>query len=203
MRGELKRLQREIGQTMIYVTHDQVEAMSMADKIAVMDFGVLQQYGTPDEVYYKPVNMFVANFIGSPNMNFLTATYRVEGARAFAVGPQLGDGRVDLTPRRAALDAALKDDVVVLGIRPEHVVVRDRTEDAPLRGTVRLYEPLGPKTVVHVQLGEGGSLRVVSPPDFRPRPGTTLGLELPTEWLHVFDPTTRAAVVSGDRAAGI
>ncbi|HEY8475311.1 MAG TPA: ABC transporter ATP-binding protein, partial [Chloroflexota bacterium] len=74
MRGELKRLQREIGQTMIYVTHDQVEAMSMADKIAVMDFGVLQQYGTPDEVYYKPVNMFVANFIGSPNMNFLTAT---------------------------------------------------------------------------------------------------------------------------------
>ena len=85
MRGELKRIQRRLGQTMIYVTHDQVEAMSMADKIAVMYCGELYQFGSPDEIYNWPVNQFVARFIGSPNMNFINCAYRTENGQALLV----------------------------------------------------------------------------------------------------------------------
>ena len=99
MRAELKRIQHEIGQTMVYVTHDQVEAMGMADKIAVMDLGVLQQFGTPDELYNRPANRFVANFIGSVLNNFLPVAYEAGQSPAAAEGKP-----VDVSDRQAAIE---------------------------------------------------------------------------------------------------
>ena len=101
MRGELKKFQLELGQTMMYVTHDQIEAMSLSDRIAVMNFGKLQQYDTPYEVYYYPVNRFVAGFIGSPQMNFFEGRIRSEGEGLFFDNPSI---QCDLTPYRAQIE---------------------------------------------------------------------------------------------------
>ena len=98
MRAELKRIQHEVGQTMVYVTHDQVEAMGMADRIAVMDRGQLQQYGSPDDLYERPANTFVARFIGSVLNNFLTARY-ADGVL------HIGDGSIDLGERRGVFES--------------------------------------------------------------------------------------------------
>jgi multiple sugar transport system ATP-binding protein len=158
MRAELKRIQHEIGQTMIYVTHDQVEAMSMADRIAVMSDGVLQQYGTPKEIYDRPANRFVAGFVGSTQMNFLAAAALGENGR-----------------------------VHTLGIRPERLRLVDAdSPDAALRGRVLIVEPLGAKDVVHLEL-DGGDLRVVAPPGVRPRVGESIGVAVERAAIHRFD----------------
>jgi len=166
MRAELKRIQHEIGQTMVYVTHDQVEAMSMADRIAVMNLGELQQYGTPDEIYNRPRNRFVAGFVGSTQMNFLPA----------ALAPSLAeDGRVD---------------GVTLGIRPEALdLVPTDDPRALLRASVVLVEPLGPKDIVHLEV-EGRPVRVVAPPGRRPRVGDNVGVACDTKRVHRFDDET-------------
>jgi ABC-type sugar transport system ATPase subunit len=133
MRAELKRIQSEVGQTMVYVTHDQVEAMSMADRIAVMNLGVLQQYGTPDEIYNAPQNRFVAGFVGSTQMNFLPAPILGENGRAHTVG-----------------------------IRPEALRLV-APEQGVLRGHVALVEPLGAKDVVHLDVDDNDVRVVATP----------------------------------------
>jgi multiple sugar transport system ATP-binding protein len=183
MRAELKALQREVGQTMIYVTHDQVEAMSMAEKIAIMDQGRLQQYGSPDEVYNRPANRFVAQFVGSTIMNFLPV--------------QLVDENGSLQLRAAVPDARpiMLDEAgpaygagpFTLGIRPEHIRIVDPAGDAAdLRATVSLVEPLGPRNIVHLR-SDGHDVRVVGPPALRPRIGETLGVVFERERIHIFD----------------
>src|SRR5213593_4748038 len=127
MRAELKRIQHEIGQTMVYVTHDQVEAMGMADRIAVMDLGLLQQYGPPAEIYDSPANRFVAGFVGSTQMNFLPASDVPIEQPAAANGRRL-----------------------IAGIRPENLrLVPADSAEAVLQAKVALVEPLGAKDVVH------------------------------------------------------
>ncbi len=170
MRAELKRIQHEVGQTMVYVTHDQVEAMSMADHIAVMDAGRLQQYGTPDELYNAPANRFVAGFVGSTQMNFLPAT--------LALGEQgAGNGRS-----------------LTLGIRPENVqLVAPDAADATLTGKVNLIEPLGAKDVIHLDVA-GHGFRVIGVPGQRPRVGDNVGLVLDSGRQLLFDDETSLAV---------
>jgi multiple sugar transport system ATP-binding protein len=170
MRAELKRIQHEIGQTMVYVTHDQVEAMSMADHIAVMDLGRLQQYGTPDELYNIPANRFVAGFVGSTQMNFVPARL-VLGERAD------GDGRT-----------------LTLGIRPENVELGAAgAEGTTLTGKVNLIEPLGAKDVVHLDVS-GYPFRVVGSPGSRPRVGDEVGLVFDEGRRLFFDDATGQAV---------
>ncbi len=197
MRGELKRLQREIGQTMIYVTHDQVEAMSMADKIAVMDFGVLQQFGTPDEIYNTPANLFVANFIGSPSMNFVRCRYCQENGQGYLV-QQEGPARLVLDARRRHLLAQRhRADDLVLGIRPEFIhaspTMSAAEPETAWPGRVVFLEPLGARTIVHVRVG-ADTLQVAAPADYRPALDAPQWLTLDPRFLHVFDAQSGLAI---------
>jgi multiple sugar transport system ATP-binding protein len=186
MRAELKRIQHDVGQTMVYVTHDQVEAMGMADRIAVMNRGELQQYGSPDDLYERPANTFVARFIGSVLNNFLAASY-ADGAL------QLGGGSVPLGERRSVFEQRSAEGLTAT-IRPERVRVVDAgSSEATIRANVTLVEPLGPKDVVHLE-HNGTDVRVVLPPDDRPAIGSALGLYFDPAQVHVFDDATGLAV---------
>ena len=187
MRAELKRIQHDVGQTMVYVTHDQVEAMGMADRIAVMDRGALQQYGSPEDLYERPANTFVARFIGSVLNNFLPVRY-ADG------GLTVGEGRVELGDRRAAFESRASAANLTATIRPERVRVVDPGDaSATIRAVVTLVEPLGPKDVVHLE-HEGTALRVALPPSSRPVLGSALGLCFDPDQVHVFDDATGLAV---------
>jgi multiple sugar transport system ATP-binding protein len=156
MRAEISKLQRDLGVTTIYVTHDQVEAMTMGDRVAVMRRGELQQVAPPQELYDRPLNLFVGGFIGSPAMNLLEATLeRANGGMAVALGSQklrLDDDCLGARP-------GLKDyegQTVVVGVRPEQLedaaIARDIPEDRRLRGEVELREALGSELMVHFKL---------------------------------------------------
>jgi multiple sugar transport system ATP-binding protein len=187
MRAELKRIQHEVGQTMVYVTHDQVEAMGMADRIAVMELGVLQQYGSPEDLYERPANTFVARFIGSVLNNFIPARY-ADGAL------HIGDGSVALGDRRSVFESHVPAAGLTATIRPERVrVVDPGSDEVTIRGEVMLVEPLGPKDVVHLE-HQGTEMRVVVPPNERPAVGSALGLYFDPAQVHVFDDETGLAV---------
>jgi multiple sugar transport system ATP-binding protein len=187
MRAELKRIQHEVGQTMVYVTHDQVEAMGMADRIAVMDLGRLQQYGSPEDLYERPANTFVARFIGSVLNNFLPARY-ADGAL------HVGDGSVAVGDRRDVFERHDSAAGLTATIRPERVrVVDPGSDEATIRAQVTLVEPLGPKDIVHLE-HQGTDVRVVVPPDRRPAIGSALGLHFDPAQVHVFDDATGLAV---------
>ncbi|MGH2920804.1 MAG: ABC transporter ATP-binding protein, partial [Gaiellaceae bacterium] len=156
MRAEISRLQRDLGVTTIYVTHDQVEAMTMGDRVAVMRKGELQQVAPPQELYDHPVNIFVGGFIGSPAMNLVEAT--LEGSNG-TLAAKLGDQRVKLDDQVLAARPDLKrfeGNEIVLGIRPEHLedaaLAPDIADDKRLRGEVELTEALGSELMVHFKV---------------------------------------------------
>ncbi len=156
MRAEISRLQADLGTTTIYVTHDQVEAMTMGDQVAVMRKGELQQVDDPQTLYDRPVNLFVAGFIGSPAMNLLEATLERENG-TFAA--KLGSQRLELDAEALAAHPGLSDYVgrpIVLGLRPEHLEDAALAPDTPpsrrLRGKVELREALGSEIVVHARI---------------------------------------------------
>ncbi len=153
MRIELASLHEQLAATMIYVTHDQVEAMTMADKIVVLQSGVVEQVGSPLELYHRPRNLFVAGFMGSPRMNLLRATVvAVDGAGVTVSGP----GGIHVT---APVDyqGANPGMAVTLGIRPEHVLIND---NGPIAGTALIAERLGGLTLLHVELPDGTKMVV-------------------------------------------
>ncbi|MCZ8122380.1 MAG: sn-glycerol-3-phosphate ABC transporter ATP-binding protein UgpC [Magnetospirillum sp.] len=180
MRAELKALRARVPVTTIYVTHDQVEAMTLADRIVVLNKGVIEQAGTPEDVYETPASVFVAAFIGAPPMNLIPAARA--GERAFAVdgGPTLDIGR----PRAARADKCW------LGVRPEHLYWLPR--DAPgaaIEARAEIVEPLGSDTLVTFSLG--GSRAVARlPPKIVRAPGEALRLGFLPEHLHLFDRDT-------------
>jgi len=179
-RIELTELHRQLATTFVYVTHDQVEAMTMADALAILDGGRLQQVGTPREVYDRPCNLFVARFIGSPPMNTLPAAVVVDDGELWA---DSGAGRV----RLPALGRRLQHgEAVVLGVRPEDL----RRGSGPITATVRALEWLGPERHVVCDVA-GTSVTIREPADgFDPRPADVLTLDCEPTSLHVFDPTT-------------
>ena len=179
MRVEIKRLQDRLGITSLYVTHDQVEAMTLADRVMVMNHGVAEQIGTPIEVYSRPASLFVAGFIGAPPMNVVDAALEPDG---ITVG--LGDG-VRLSLDRPYVSHAGR--AVKLGVRPEHLVPRP---GGPLAVRVELVEALGADTVVHGRLAQDGSLLVRLPGLPTCREGDTLRLAAPPDALHLFDADT-------------
>jgi multiple sugar transport system ATP-binding protein len=174
MRAEIKALQQRLQTTSIYVTHDQVEAMTMADRIVVMREGVIEQQGSPLDLYDDPDNRFVAGFIGSPSMNFLQAS----------VGDAYAEiGAASRVP--VPIGVAPKGTTVDLGIRPEHLVLAD---EGDIAGRVRVLEPTGADTLLYVDC-DGGSLCALLRERVRCRPGDTVRLNLISAAL-VFDPTT-------------
>jgi multiple sugar transport system ATP-binding protein len=162
MRAEISKLQRDLGVTTIYVTHDQVEAMTMGDRVAVMRRGELQQVAPPQELYDRPVNLFVGGFIGSPAMNLMEATLeRADGGLAAVLGSQkirLDDDCVTTRPGLKEYDGRQ----VVIGIRPEQLedaaIARDAPEDRRLRGEVELREALGAELMVHFTIDAAPAL---------------------------------------------
>ncbi|MCF8206502.1 MAG: ABC transporter ATP-binding protein [Methylotenera sp.] len=175
LRRELKLLHHTLGSTMIYVTHDQVEAMTLASRIVVMKGGVIQQIGTPAEVYERPANLFVAGFLGAPAINLVPARVGADGRTLDGALPlQLAEGRA--TPGQA----------VVLGVRPEHLRLQD---DGRWRATVELVEPMGNHQVVWMKLGTQGFSALVHD-GRRVAAGDVLAFDLDESALSVFDATT-------------
>ena len=188
MRGEIKRLQKEVGITAIFVTHDQLEALTMADRVALMRDGVLQAYATPTELYARPANRFVAEFIGTPPMNFLAANL---GARNGSVVAR-AEG-IELELAGARLPRADGPREATVGIRPEHLAIVAPAE-GDAAGEVYVVEPMGREQVVEIQVG-ARRLRVIAPPGFSARVGERVGLRFARERLHLFDSA------SGERLA--
>ena len=181
MRGEIKRLQKEVGITAIFVTHDQLEALTMADRVAIMSDAKLQAYETPDALYSRPANQFVAEFIGSPPMNFFAAelTQRNGSLLAKADGIEM-----ELAPSRAPRADALRQ--VTVGIRPEHLaIVAPGAGHAT--GEIYVIEPMGREQIVDVTVGER-RLRAIAPLGFAAPVGGSVGLRAAVEHVHLFDP---------------
>ena len=194
MRGELKRIQREIKQTMIYVTHDQVEAMSMADRIAVMYCGQLYQWGSPDDVYNRPVNTFVARFIGSPNMNFVDCAYEVENGQGFLQQKRGGLRMPVDARRRRLLEDRTGSNNLIVGIRPEHMkVYHQPAPNALWQGVAYAIEPLGPLTIAHTEVG-GDRVQVKAPGGYRARPGDPQWVAVDLDYIHIFDGDTKLVI---------
>jgi multiple sugar transport system ATP-binding protein len=180
-RIELARLHERLGATMVYVTHDQVEAMTLADKIVILRDGVIEQVGSPLELYHHPVNQFVAGFIGSPKMNFI----RVEATAVEPTGITLSlIGGAQLTVPINPAGVRLGD-ALILGVRPEHASVAD---SGPLRGEVMVVERLGGETFVYVQVSTGDMLIVQAAGDSSVRVHDRIHISFSPETCHLFKP---------------
>jgi multiple sugar transport system ATP-binding protein len=179
MRVGLSRIQRRLGATFVFVTHDQVEAMTLADVLAVMRAGVLQQVGPPEEIYARPRNTFVASFIGSPRMNLLEG--RIEGGR---FTPSAAPGRTIAVPEAPEVVGA----DVVLGIRPEHVRL---DPDGGLELRVDVIEALGSQKFVYGLLDGDLTFTIAIDPSLHPREGEILRISPLPGLVHLFDAATR------------
>jgi multiple sugar transport system ATP-binding protein len=192
MRAELKRLQKELGQTAIYVTHDQLEAMTMADKIAVMNQGALQEYDTPDNIYNHPKNLFVAGFIGSPSMNFIEGTLKEMDNRLYL---DTGEFQLDVTEFRAPVLEEAKGKEVILGIRPEHISVGSKPSATyAFQGEVYVVEPLGDQAILDFKIG-GSIVRAMVPPHFKADVGDRLWLSFSKENFQIVDKKTEEVIL--------
>ncbi|HEY8381504.1 MAG TPA: sn-glycerol-3-phosphate ABC transporter ATP-binding protein UgpC [Microvirga sp.] len=191
MRIEIKRLHQRLGTTIVFVTHDQVEAMTMADRIVVMKDGRILQIGKPMEIYERPADVFTARFIGSPTMNVMPGRLQADAGGPIA---ELGLGAPIRLP--AAPPGLAGSGPILLGIRPQDLKVLRDDEPAPeieLQGRVSVVEPLGSEAFVHVEAGEGLLLASASA-KAPPQVGQAVRLGARAESLHFFDATTEKAV---------
>jgi len=194
MRVEINKLHKRLRNTVIYVTHDQVEAMTLADKIVVLSAGKIVQVGSPDEIYNRPAAKFVAGFTGSPPMNFLDCQVDANAA-AIVVG---GDVRLAVPARRQAALAPHAGKKLVFGIRPEHVLASAEGPDiAPVAAHVQLVEPLGSDTLGLLRIGTGELTGRFSP-EAGLRADSALAAGIAMQKFHLFDPADGAAIRGAD-----
>lgn len=187
MRSEITDIHRKVGATTIYVTHDQTEAMTMADRIVVMKNGYIQQVGTPYELYFKPVNMFVAGFIGEPPMNFVKA--------------KVTNGSIKVGNKALSLEDVLAADVlasyggkeIVFGFRPEAIVLGEQEESYVLNASVELNELLGDNTNVYVDIDGTKSILKIDPHD-TPEMDTEIAFSIPYKNVYLFDADTEEVI---------
>ncbi len=192
MRSEITQIHRETKATTIYVTHDQTEAMTMADRIVVMKDGYIQQVGTPYELYFNPVNLFVAGFIGEPPMNFITATVS-EGK--VSVGGNVLDLQHVLSKEK--LDSYEGKEIVV-GFRPEGIVLGEQSDAYGIDAFVELTELLGDNTNVYVNIGEDRAILKVDPHD-TPKTDVNIRFSIPYDNVYLFDKDTEQVVTEPKR----
>jgi multiple sugar transport system ATP-binding protein len=183
MRGELTRIRREMATTTVYVTHDQEEAMVLGDRVAVLRSGKLQQFDRPSEIYRRPVNLFVAGFIGTPAMNFFRARFHTEDGNAYLDAPWL----------KRKLDVTLHvqhEQNIVMGIRPHDIRLAD-SENADAHALVEAVNPLGREVAVQASLvgkTDGGMVSILLPGDFSAERHQPISLAFARENIHIFDP---------------
>jgi multiple sugar transport system ATP-binding protein len=189
-RAEILRLQRRLETTTIYVTHDQVEAMTMGDRIAVMNLGVLQQIGTPPELYDNPVNVFVAAFIGSPAMNFATA-------KAADGDLKLGGTTLELSGRAAEAAKENRGRDLLIGFRPEDLQLNGHSGSSVVKlpAQIDVVEYLGHEELIHAQ-AEGHEIVALVPSDKKVKAGDSVDFAIPVDKLHVFDPETELSLTA-------
>jgi multiple sugar transport system ATP-binding protein len=190
MRAEIKRLHQRVGATMIYVTHDQVEAMTLGDRIAVMLKGVLQQCADPYTLYTAPANQFVAGFIGSPPINFFSAAVAGDGGSLAQNGVTIA---LDEALRAAV--GGLKGRPVTVGIRPEDLHLEPIPGGAVIPATCEVREPLGNETLVHWTCALGAFVSRV-PGQSAPEVGAQASLYCPLDKIHLFDPTSEKSLAA-------
>ena len=191
MRGELIKLQKQLKITQVYVTHDQVEAMSMADRIAILNDGKFQQIGTPTEVYNTPQNLFVAGFIGSPTMNFIDMMFNERKGNTL----EFADFTFELTNELAEKIKSLDSAPLVLGIRPEHIKITPEPHEKSFEVNVSVVEYLGPETLVTIELSEGVSA-LAAPTGFYPvKMGEKTHISFPKEKIYVFNRDTEQNIL--------
>ncbi len=196
MRAEISKLHRRLAATIIYVTHDQVEAMTMADRIFIMNKGVLQQSGAPMEVYARPANRFVAGFIGSPAMNFADASVIAADGSLFI---DTGGFRVKLPASFGPRLQSYAGRRVVFGVRPEDIAAHDSGAAADSGNTVtaraEVVEPLGSEIFAHLTCGAHSIVARMDVPETPLRVGATLKVDLKMAKTHVFDPETSQTII--------
>jgi multiple sugar transport system ATP-binding protein len=206
MRAELKKLHVDVGATTVYVTHDQIEAMSMGDRIAVMCDGELQQVGTPHEVYFYPRNLFVAKFIGSPGMNFLSCRSQVRGPGGTTLRLDTDGSLLTVPPVSRALagDAVPEGKELVLGVRPEDITVGVVRTANSIPTTVFVVEQMGSKNIVDLRYGEE-ILRAKVSPSTRLSPNDTVFASFDMARIRLFDKATTLSLAAdaGERGAGL
>jgi multiple sugar transport system ATP-binding protein len=184
MRVEVKQIQRELNKPMVFVTHDQEEAMTLGDKIVVMDDGNVQQIGTPHEIYNDPTNLFVADFIGSPSPNLLDCTVVEDGGELRLRNAAF---EVSVTDEQAAVLRERVGDRVVLGVRPEYLALNDAETNGAFTANVDVVEPLGDRDAVHLS-ADGQSLSAVTPQGRVGRRTDEVAVEMEIERAWLFEP---------------
>jgi multiple sugar transport system ATP-binding protein len=189
MRGELKRLHRELGVTTVYVTHDQAEALTLGDKIAIMKNGVLQQVGTPKEVYGRPDNIFVGGFLGSPGMNFLRGTVHQAGDQAYLQGSSFRLAIPLRWLRTLEAKSGYAGHELVLGIRPENIRLSHQPQAGYIQAGIYVVENMGNETLVGLDLN-GVVVMARTDADFEGRMGDPIWLRLDPEKAYLFDSKT-------------
>ncbi len=189
MRAELKRLQRKLGITTIFVTHDQVEAMTLSDKISLLELGELQQYCSSDELYNRPVNLFVAGFIGSPPMNLIDVSLEQEEGKLLLKNEDI---TIEIPSKISKLiQSRSQDNKIVLGIRPENITIdHKRGEEAE----VYVVEPMGMQVLVTVKLGNL-QIKVLTAPPFTKKMGEEVKLHFNVNKIHLFDKNTEKSLL--------
>ena len=186
MRSEITQIHRETGATTIYVTHDQTEAMTMADRIVCMKDGYVQQVGTPRELYFDPVNVFVAGFIGEPPMNFVRSTVKSGKVR-------IGGKDLDLAPKLGKKLGSYEGKEIVFGFRPESVKLGQQKEAYVMDADVELTEMLGDNTNVYIKMQEQNAILKVDPHD-TPEVDTKIVFSIPYESVYLFDGETEMVI---------
>ena len=186
MRAEIAQIHRETGATTIYVTHDQIEAMTLADRIVIMKNGYIQQVGTPYDLYYEPVNLFVAGFIGEPPMNFIRCT--VSGGCV-----EIGGSKLDISRNLGQHKDTYEGKEIYFGFRPEAAVLGDKEEAYMLNATVELTEMLGDNTNVYVNIGQTNAILKVNPHD-TPALDARITFFIPAESVYLFDAETEMVI---------
>ncbi len=192
MRIEISKLHQKLETTMIYVTHDQIEAMTMGDRIVVLKDGIIQQVATPLELYNNPQNLFVAGFIGSPAMNFFKGRLQRNGKLKF----KTPDFEFDLNEQLKNRLKSYPKDEIILGIRPEHFKINSKNEDhdwPSLKAEIEVIEPMGAETYAYLKCGRT-MLNARFQPSEEIRVGNTLDLTLIADKIHFFDPETEKVI---------
>jgi len=189
-RTMIKAIHLEIGATTIYVTHDQLEAMAIADRIVTMKSGMIQQVGNPEDVYRKPTNMFVANFLGSPGMNFIPCAID-DGKKALKL--DIDGGSMRLTDEVYSKTGSFSDRAMTLGVRPEDIRLTDTKDEHGFPMEVTVVEELGPENIINLKSGDK-VVKVLMSPEFIPEPGRNLWVVPDQSRIRLFDSKTNNAI---------
>jgi ABC-type sugar transport system ATPase subunit len=188
MRGQIKEVLSGLSKATVIVTHDQLEALTMADRIAIMRDGVIEQISTPHEVFARPANVFVASFIGTPQMNLMEVDFKGMQGKKANLGFNSKSIAIDVDPAVKTL----KPSRVTIGIRPRALAPKDAAGADTIAAAAELIEPMGAETLIHARGEAGHEIRVVVPRDVRIRIGETLYLRPDPRQTHIFDEAGRA-----------